>query len=389
MNRFTLRRAAAGTLLAVVALTPTLANAGATLPFGDGESLSVGLSMRSSFSSTSNGSPDGQSKSSNFSADDMRLLLSAKMNDTIGATINVGRFAGDKGVDLIDGFASFDFAPAFHIWAGRFLPPSDRANMNGPYYQLAFDYPGLVSNYYGIRAGRDDGVMAWGKVASDKVVYSIGTFQGRNHSAGVSNTSGNGGGNILFAGRLAVNLLNPEPAPAHLSGNTYYGSAGQILTVAAAGMSQANGVGTNTTYADYKVYNLDFLWELPVAGGSALDVSGAYYKYDYPVAAYAADVTLATSGGGSGNISPPGKAYMLEGGYYFGEKVGLGRFQPFARYQKYDYDAGGTAKRSDFGVNYIIKGSDAKLSAFYIKDDESGTPVPSSNTIKLALQLQF
>jgi len=187
----------------------------------------------------------------------------------------------------------------------------------------------------------------------------------------------------LYSGRLSVNLLNPEPTPAYLEGNTFFGGAGDIFTVAAAGMSQSDGVGSATNRSDYKVYDLDFLYELAIAGGSAFDLSGAYYKYDYAVSAFNADAA-----GGAG-IGAPGKAYALEAEYLIGQKVGVGKFQPFLRYQKFDYDAGGSTKYTEAGVQYIIKGDDAKLAAFYAHDDESGTGKPSSNTLKLALQLQF
>src|SRR5690349_24201303 len=36
--------------------------------------------------------------------------------------------------------AQFSFSDKFNIWAGRFLPPSDRANLYGPYY----------SNHWGV-----------------------------------------------------------------------------------------------------------------------------------------------------------------------------------------------------------------------------------------------
>ena len=370
----------AGALAAAV--LPLASEAGATIPFGDGESVSLGLAMRGSFASTTDAAPNGTDRSANFSLESVRLLLSASLNPYISGTLNTER-NGDGTTRVLEAFASFTLDPAFNIWAGRILPPSDRANMDGPYYAAAFDYPGLVSNYYSIEAGRDDGVTAWGVVADKKLVYSAGVFQGRNHSAGVASNTSNQKANVLFAGRLAVNFLSPEPAPAYLEGSTYFGGAGNIFTVGLAGMSQSDGVGSTTAHSDYKVYNLDFLYELPIDGGSALDVSGAYYKYDYSVAAFAADVS-----GGAG-IVKPGKADLLEAEYLFGPKVGVGRFQPFARYQKYDYDSGGSAKLSDVGVNYIIKGADAKLSAFYIHDDESNTGTPSSNTIKVAFQLQF
>lgn len=372
--------ALATTLAALLPLLPQQALAGATLPFGDGESLSIGLAMRGSFTSTSNAAPNGSDRSADFALDSVRLLMGATLSPNIKAVFNTERDSNGH-INLLDGFAAFEFDPAFNVWAGRILPPSDRANLDGPYYQAAFDYPGVASGYYSKSVGRDDGVTAWGVLGNKALVYSAGVFQGRNHDAGVGATTSNQKASPLYAARVAYNFLNPEPAPAYLEGSTYYGGAGTILTVGLAGMNQSDGVGSVTTAASYKAYNADVLFELPLAGGGALDLGGAYYKYDYPVAAYSADVTA-----GSG-ITPPGKAYMAEAEYLFGDKVGVGRFQPFLRYQKYDLDSGGSNKRSEVGVNYIIKGADARLAAFYVHDELAAQP--SSNTIRIAYQLQF
>ena len=42
-----------------------------------------------------------------------------------GATNDIG---------VIDAVAQISTSPKFNIWMGRFLPPSDRANLYGPYY---------------------------------------------------------------------------------------------------------------------------------------------------------------------------------------------------------------------------------------------------------------
>jgi len=372
-------------LIGSTALLSATVQAGATLPFGDGESISLGLGMRSSFTSQSNGAPNGTDRSSDFNLDNLRLYMGANMGQGITATFNTER-RSDGSIQVIDGFGEISFSPEFNVRMGRLLPPGDRQNMDGPFYQLAYDFPGTVSNFYAPSnaVGRDDGLAVWGRVADKKLVYGVGAFQGRNHS-GATSASSNQSASLLYAGRLAYNFLDPEPTPAYYEGSTYFGGAGTILTATVAGMSQSAGVGDSTTKSDYRAYNLDLFFELPVAGGGALNLLGAYYKYDYSTSAYAVDFS-----NGNG-ISPPGKAYLLEAGYLFGDKVGIGRFQPFARYQKYDLDAGGTIKHTDVGLHYVIKGSDARLSAFYVKNDESGvgTTGVGTSAIKLAFQLQF
>ena len=54
----------------------------------------------------------------------------------------------------------------FDLWVGRQLPPSDRSNLDGPYYlNAAWSFP-IVQSFgnLGISAGRDDGVAIHGDV---------------------------------------------------------------------------------------------------------------------------------------------------------------------------------------------------------------------------------
>ena len=49
--------------------------------------------------------------------------------------------------------------PGFNVWSGRFLPPSDRANLYGPYYahHWAVYTDGIQDGYPFIFQGRDNG----------------------------------------------------------------------------------------------------------------------------------------------------------------------------------------------------------------------------------------
>ena len=79
----------------------------------------------------------------------------------------------------------------FNIWAGRFLPPSDRANLYGPFYAHEWDVytDGIQDGYPVVFQGRDNGVMYWGTFAK-KVKVSVGAFDGR---SATGNTTGHWG----------------------------------------------------------------------------------------------------------------------------------------------------------------------------------------------------
>ena len=122
--------------------------------------------------------------------------------------------AGGDNVQVMDAIAQFEFMPEFNIWMGRMLPPSDRANLYGPLFALPWRYPGVASNYPNLAVGRDNGVMAWGKPFGGKLVYSLGLIEGHNKNAALSG----GSDKLQYSGRLALNILDPEPAPAHYTG---------------------------------------------------------------------------------------------------------------------------------------------------------------------------
>ena len=130
-------------------------------------------------------------------------------------------------VAVLDAAAQFEMSDKFNIWAGRFLPPSDRANLYGPYYSqplggLHRRRPGRLSVRR--RTGRDNGVLYWGQF--DKVKVSGGVFDG---------ASATGNNNVISAGRVQVDFWDPE-AGYYLNG-TYYGGK-NLLAVGVAGQVQ-------------------------------------------------------------------------------------------------------------------------------------------------------
>src|SRR5258708_17487814 len=70
---------------------------------------------------------------------------------------------------------------------------------------------------------------------------------------------------MLYAGRLAVALWDPEPAPAYYEGGTYYGSK-DIFTIGVAGQAQKDGAGTAAAKGNFKVWSLDALFEKKIGG---------------------------------------------------------------------------------------------------------------------------
>ncbi len=363
-------------------LTPlSVAHAAATVNFGDGQSISVGLGVRASGTEDDHGSGTGGSATS-ASLDSVRLYVNAQLTKQIGATFNTER-DGNGNIVLLDGYARFEFKDEFNIWAGRLLPPSDRSNLDGPYYLSSYNYPGVVSQYPAKFAGRDDGLVVWGKVIDKKLTYSVGVFNGHDRIAGAANQ----GDKPLVSGRVVYNFWDVEDNPGYYESSTYYGTA-NVLSLGLVGMSQSSAVGTAAKHGDYTAWNVDGLMEHKVPGGGAVTLEGAYYNYDTHGV-----LDVAPSFGGAGSTAnvggiTQGHAYLASAGFLFPTTVGIGKFQPVVRYQEFDATIlTSKTKQYDASLNYIIKGHNARLSLDYAH--ESISFHPDDNRLTAGVQLQF
>jgi hypothetical protein len=368
---------AAASLLAPL----NLAHADATINFGDGQSLSLGVGMRASVTSDSNGAPNGGS-STDFNLDSIRLYVNGQLTKEIGATFNTERDSNGN-IQVLDGYARFQFRDEFNIWVGRMLPPSDRSNLDGPYYLSSYNYPGVVSQYPAKFDGRDDGATVWGKLFNKRLTYAFGAFDGHNRIEGASNQ----GDNPLFAGRIVYNFWDVEDNPGYYESSTYYGSA-NILTIGLVGQSQKDGVGTIGKSGDYTAWNVDGLLEKKAFNGGAVTLEGAYYHYD---TGGVLDVAGNFNGAGAtANVGglTQGQAYLVSAGILFPQEVGIGKFQPVVRYQEFDASLTHIDTRQvDASVNYIIKGHKARLSLDYAHVQTTGQH--DSDQVTGGLQLQF
>jgi hypothetical protein len=366
-----------GALLAATTLAAALAasgaHAGATIPFGEDKSVSVGFGMRGSYSYIEHGAPDG-SHGNDFNLDSARLFLGASLNKNIKGMFNT-EWDGDR-IRVLDAAAQFAISPELNVWAGRLLSPSDRANMAGPYYSLGGGYWAGVASRYGynggIFRGRDDGVVVWGNAAGGKLGYSFGAFEG--HTFGIGSLTDDqakaagirASDKLMYAGRLQYDFWDAEPG--YYGTGTYLGSK-DILAIGLAGRQQKEGVLTVGGIGDYKSWNADFLLEKRLGTAGAVSVEAAWYDYD------TGDVIL----------SEQGKAWSAGGGYIF--PIARGSLQPYVRYQKFDADTGIDTRQEDVGVNWIIDGYNAQLGAVYSRTKV--TRAQDQSRFVLALQLQY
>ncbi len=355
---------AAGLLLA-----PAVALAGAKIEIGEDSYLTVGMGLRTSYTSAEDAAPSDNDYSNDFDLENWRLYMGGQILPHVFFEFNADYDGGtENDLQVLDGIIKFEFNDLFNIWAGRFLPPSDRSNLSGPFYLNTFDFP-FVQQYPNIFAGRDEGAAIWGQVGEGAFKWQFGAFEGIEEASNDSD-------NLLFAGRLVLNLWDPEPG--YYNASTYYGEK-DVLAIGLVGQYQQDAVGTGpSNQGDFEGWNIDFLMEKKLDLG-VVSLEGAYYDYDRD---------------DFGSVTNEGTGWFALASILLPPEVGpdgwKGKFQPFVRYQEFDPELSGEDdhERLEFGIGYVLRGHNARITATYSQDD-AGSNSSTKNIFKLGLQFQL
>jgi hypothetical protein len=297
--------------------------------------VTVGAGIRTSYDHVNT---EGAPTEDKFQLDNARLYVSGKVTDWITLMFNTDYNSNTNDVTILDGVAEFSFSPHFNFWAGRFLPPSDRANLYGPFYAheaLPFT-DGIQDGYPSVSMGRDNGVMWYGDFAK-KVKVSLGAFDGG---------SVNGNHEVIGAARVQIDFWDPEDGY-YLNG-TYYGDKNLL---AIGGATQFQSGHTATT--------VDFLLERKLGDSGTISIESEYSNYN-------------RLGGYDPEYAKSQGAYIL-GSYLFPKAIGSGRisgkFEILGKYAKAEYTHGPTPsydqKTTEINVNYVIKQFKARVMSFY------------------------
>ena len=87
--------------------------------------ITIGAGLQTSYVHTD---ADGSNSTDQFQVNHARLYISGPVADGIKFMFNTDYDSVTNKIGVIDAVAEFAISPKFNIWAGRFLPPSDRAN---------------------------------------------------------------------------------------------------------------------------------------------------------------------------------------------------------------------------------------------------------------------
>ena len=404
-------------LVAGMASTLPSAYAGGTIKVNDDQWISIGMGIRTKLSAVQDGSADGQNYGTNFGVDNARVYINGKIHKYVGFTFNTDCFncntsftAGAGGgsaagtMGLLDAIGKFEFNDLVNLWVGRTLVPGERGELNGPFYHATFegfktpfntaDFNGGFGVGSGGLYGRDNGAVLWGSILDKHLSYSAGVFTGLRSGAGFGPNQHD---SLLYAGRVTYNVFNIEDNPGYYTSGTYYGTAGHILAIAGGINYQASGAGSLAAQSDMTIFVADALWELPLGKdmqGGVITANAEFKQYSasYNTAVAFAPTTTDCFCMFRGQSFTAYALYLLPG------EIGIGRFQPYARYTYIDPDQSTTRDEIEFGTNYIISGHNARISAFYQYGDLAtkglGNWSPTAagadvSAFKLALQMQY
>ena len=384
--------------------------------------VKVGAGIRTSFRSRERvlTGPGTQTVPSNrhqndFNIDNARIYISGQGHPLLGFELNTdinnaqgfdllsSGFGGeslDAGeMRVLDAIIKMKLTDDINLWAGRFLPPSDRSNLDGPYYLNAWLFPYTQFGFNNIFQGRDDGAALWGQYGEGAFKWQIGLFDGENSGAPID-IGHPQDDNLMVCGRIVANLLDPEPG--YYNSSTYYGEK-DILAIGASFMHRPDalvGPAGGLTTADYTSWNLDFLWEQQLGNSGVVTIESAYYDFDDGNGTAAASgLPVRNPTGIFGDLANrQGESWFLLASYLAPSNVRLGslngKFQVLSRYQQYDHDtvggfAGGVSDQIDLQLSYIMEGHNARITALWTSHDAASAGRNDMDAYILGTQLQY
>lgn len=343
-------RQTAPALLGFLTLAASPLQAQTTLP-----PITVGAGLQTSFVHSDFKKNAGPS-SDRFFVDHARLYVNGPVTENIKFMFNTDYDSVSNKIGVLDAVARFEIKPEFNLWMGRFLPPSDRANLHGPFYShhWATYTDGVQNGHPAVYQGRDNGIVWWGDFAK-KVKVSAGAFDG---------PSATGKAKLLTAARVQVDLWDEEGGY-YLNGN-YYGDK-DLLAIGVSTQHQSGAMATT----------VDFLVEKKLSDGGVVTFESEYANYN-------------RLGGYVAGFKSQG-AFGLAS-YMFAKKVGVGQFEILGKYAKAQFTQGPTPsyqqKTTEINFNYVIKQHNARVMSFF-KDTRFNSAKPDSWQGGVGVQIQM
>lgn len=371
--------------------------------------MTVGMGFRGSGIWTENRATD--SYRNDFSIDNARVYLNGQVHKYVKFEINTECFfcnntsATDNpkmSYNILDAIGKVEINRYLNFWGGRMLVPTERGELSGPFFQAthdAFKTPFFSQDFstkFGSggagRYGRDDGGTFWGSLEPGFIKgtlgYAVGVYRGLQSS---STLGPNQTDSVMWAGRFTYNFLNPEKNPGYYTSSTYFGKAGDILALAFGTSYQKDGAGSFGNRSDFLGLVGDILFEKVMPRNMGVFTFNGEYKQFY------ANYSPLAFADPSCFCIFDGKSWTATGLYLIPGKIGIGQFQPYGRFTSVQPNHSSNREEIEGGVNYIIDGFNARISAYYQHGDlvskgmnyAPGVMGEKADVFKLSFQLQM
>lgn len=216
---------------------------------------------------------------------------------------------------------------------------------------------------------RDRGVALWGNMVNGLFQYRAAILDGK--------ASLDGKDNPRYSGRLHISLLDPEEGWGY--NGTYLGKK-KVLTFGADYDTQAKVTGSISDIGNYSAWTIDGFLEYPLNSGTPT-LEGALFSFD-------------TDGK---SLKNQGDGWFIQGGWLLSQQICNHRFQPFARWEKWNSDdnsPGNDQNQWFVGLNCYIQEQSAKLTFSWTRvmfdKEKSNIPAKKDHSIITGqLQIMF
>jgi hypothetical protein len=338
----------------VALLSPGAAVAAGVIKIDDDKAIFVATGLR--VSAGAGGLVSTAPTNFDLALDGAIVSFGGQFGKTLKITLNGGR--APTGVfTILDAFGAWEPTDWFKIWVGRFLMPTDRASLTGPFFALPWDAP-MVSAFPSSVAGRGDGIAIWGYIPPLRLKYMGGVFR-RPDVMPQRETD------LMGAIRLQWSVFGEEPN--YYANGSWFGRK-NVLTLGAGLRLAPQTIGPkDAPTGDLWGWTVDAFFEHNLGSIGVLTLEAALFRYY---------VTAVEPG------TPYGTATYEQVGFLPNVLVGSGKLQFVFRHQHLQSKRG---DRLDGSVHYLLQGHLVRfaLTAF---GDLPTTPAPAWG-VRLGAQL--
>jgi len=292
------------------------------------------------------------------------------------------------GIAWRDLWITLNLDEALKIQMGRmYVPLTRNYGTTSTKCMLTADLPFLQGGsrggiFYAQKVGRDDSLTIWGNPLDGLLQYRFmisegveGKTENKDKTVVIND---NPEDNLRFVGRIALSLLEPEKG--WFNKGTYLGKK-RVLSLGLGMDSQSDLTLNGVADQDNSVWTADVFFDHPIGEG-AVTAEAAYINIDNCTQNQPASYTALKAGDDAKN-------WYINAGYLLPGSIGPGRLQPYIRYETLNVDKKDDTSFLSGGLNYYLKGHNAKITADYMQLGQDSSTLDDVNIFTFQVTLGF